>query len=58
MGDIRVAQSTELTASQSDRVNEIYEQAFAPHYRVPFAQLAATGPAALASIGRGGAGRT
>lgn len=44
MGDIQVAQSTELTASQFDRVNEIYEQAFAPHHRVPFAQLAATGP--------------
>jgi hypothetical protein len=45
LGEIRVAHSGELARGQFDRVNEIYEQAFAPHHRLPFAQLAATGPA-------------
>ena len=44
MGEFQVAHSRELTASQIDRVIEIYEEAFEPHHRVPFAQLAATGP--------------
>lgn len=47
MAEFRIARSSELTASQSDRVTEIYEHAFAPHHRVPFAQLAATGPTDL-----------
>jgi len=45
LGEIRVTHSSELTPGQLDRVAEIYEQAFAPHHRVPFAELAATGPA-------------
>lgn len=44
MGEFRIAHSGELTRRQFDRVTEIYEQAFAPRHRVPFAQLAATGP--------------
>lgn len=44
MGEFRIAHSGELTRGQFDRVTEIYEQAFAPRHRVPFAQLAATGP--------------
>lgn len=43
MGEFRITHSTDLTASQFDRVTEIYQQAFAPHHRVPFAELAATG---------------
>lgn len=45
LGEIRVTQSSELTPSQLDRASEIYEQAFGAHHRVPFAELAATGPA-------------
>jgi len=44
LGEIRVTHSRELTASQIGRVIEIYEEAFGPHHRVPFAQLAAIGP--------------
>lgn len=44
MGEFRIARSGELTRGQFDRVTEIYEQAFAPHHRVPFAQLAAARP--------------
>jgi len=44
LGEIRVAHSSELKPGQLDRVTEIYEQAFGPHHRVPFAELAATGP--------------
>ena len=45
MDEFRITRCDELTPGQFDRVTEIYEQAFAPHHRVPFAQLAATGPA-------------
>ena len=45
LGELRVEHAGELTASQLARVEEIYQQAFAPHHRVPFAELAATGPA-------------
>lgn len=44
MAELTVTRSSDLAASQLDRVSEIYEQAFPPHHRVPFAQLAATGP--------------
>lgn len=45
MGELQVAHSGELTASQLGRVREIYQQAFGPHHRVPFGELASTGPA-------------
>jgi hypothetical protein len=45
LGEIRITRSSELTPGQFDRVTEIYEQAFGPHHRVPFAQLAATASA-------------
>ena len=41
---MRIAHSSELTRRQLDRVTEVYEQAFGPHHRVPFAELAAMGP--------------
>jgi hypothetical protein len=44
MREFRVEHIGELTASQAARVEEIYQQAFAPHHRVPFAELATTGP--------------
>ena len=43
MSEFRITHCDELTPCQFDRVTEIYEQAFAPHHRVPFAQLTATG---------------
>ena len=45
MRDFRVEHAGELTGSQFARVAEIYEEAFEPHHRLPFAELAATGPA-------------
>lgn len=44
MGELRLTHSSELTASQFDLVAEIYEQAFSPHHRVPFAELATPAP--------------
>lgn len=37
---LRVLRSDELTRRQLDRVAEVYEQAFPPELRVPFAELA------------------
>ncbi len=45
MGAFRVVHAGDLTGRQRGRVREIYQQAFAPHHRVPFGELAATGPA-------------
>lgn len=45
MREIRVEHAGELTVRQFARVAEIYEEAFEPHHRLPFAELAATGPA-------------
>lgn len=45
MRDFRVEHAGELTGSQLARVAEIYEEAFEPHHRLPFAEVAATGPA-------------
>jgi len=43
--EFRVEHVGELTCGQLASVREIYHQAFAPHHRVPFAELASTGPA-------------
>jgi hypothetical protein len=45
LGKFRIAHASDLTSSQFRVVGEIYEQAFEAHHRVPFAELAATGPA-------------
>jgi hypothetical protein len=46
-GSLRVARVAELSARQVAGVSDIYRQAFPPHLRVPFAGLAAEGPADL-----------
>jgi len=43
--EFRVEHAGELTGRQLASVREIYHQAFAANHRVPFAELAATGPA-------------
>ncbi len=47
MGEFRIASSAELTPDQLAGAAAVYEQAFRPNMRVPFAELAATGPADL-----------
>jgi len=45
MEGFRVVPAGDLTGQQRSRIAEIYHRAFAPHHRVPFGELAATGPA-------------
>lgn len=47
MSELLVRHGGELTDAQVAGVREIYQQAFEPHHQVPFAELAATGPADL-----------
>lgn len=44
MRELRVEHAGDLTSGQLASVRDIYRQAFAPHHRLPFAELAATGP--------------
>jgi Acetyltransferase (GNAT) family len=50
LDDLRVVRCDELTPDQQDQVISIYAQAFAPELRVPFAELAAPGPAGLMHV--------
>jgi hypothetical protein len=47
---LRVAVAGELSAGQLGRAQAIYEQAFPPELRVPFAELARDGPADLLTV--------
>jgi hypothetical protein len=48
--DLRVISSADLTLDQRDQVVGMYAQAFPPELRVPFAELAAPGPAGLMHV--------
>ncbi len=48
--DLRVLRSDELTLDQQNQVAVIYAQAFPPELRVPLAELAAPGAAALMHV--------
>jgi Acetyltransferase (GNAT) family len=43
MDELRVVHARDLTSRQRVHVRQIYHQAFAPHHRVPFGELAAAG---------------
>jgi Acetyltransferase (GNAT) family len=43
-GDLVLANPDELASDQLDKLQQIYEQAFPPHLRVPMAELAAATP--------------
>lgn len=54
-GLLRAVPAESLTAGQRDQAREVYHQAFPPHLRVPFTELARPGPADLMLAGLAGA---
>jgi hypothetical protein len=50
-GLLRAVPAESLTTGQCDQAREMYHQAFAPHLRVPFGELARGGPADLMLAG-------
>ncbi len=50
LDDLLVLRSDELTLHQQNQVADIYVQAFPPELRVPLAELATPGPAALMHV--------
>jgi hypothetical protein len=54
-GVLRAVAAESLTAGQRDQAREVYHQAFPPHLRVPFEELARAGPDDLMLAGLDGA---
>src|ERR1700733_2496203 len=48
---LRALPAESLPARQREQVRELYQQAFPPHLRVPFAELARSGPDGLLLAG-------
>jgi hypothetical protein len=53
-GPLRAVPAESLTTRQRDQAREVYHQAFPPHLRVPFEELARPGPDDLLLVGLAG----